>query len=250
MTIDRPLQEQEVQLRQLWQEAFGDTEAFIDLFFRTGYAPERCRTVSENGQVLSALYWFPCGCREQRVAYIYALATFRSARGRGLAKKLMEDTHAHLKELGFAGCVLCPSEPGLVPYYETLGYKTFCGRSYVCCEAGEPVEVRCLTPEIYETVRAWMLPQGYVVQSGEQLTYLTGFNRLYVGTGFALTARREGDKLVVAEAFGEKIPMAGIVAALGCREGRFPVPGDAPFAMCRGLTEGFAQPTYFGLAFD
>lgn len=250
MTIDRPLPEQEGMLRQLWQEAFGDTEVFIELFFRTGFSPERCRVVSEDGRVLSALYWFSCYCREQRVAYIYALATRESARGRGLAKKLMEDTHAHLKKLGFSGCVLCPSEPGLVPYYEKLGYQTFCGRSYIRCQAGEPVDVRCLKPEIYETVRAWLLPPGYVVQAKEQLEYLAGYNRLYVGVGFALAARREGDKLVVAEAFGEKIPMAGIVAALGCREGSFPVPGDTPFAMCRGLTEDFETPTYFGLAFD
>ena len=58
MTIEfrQPRPEEEASLRALFTEAFGDA-AFTDLFFRTGYAPERCRAAFE-GALLAALHWF------------------------------------------------------------------------------------------------------------------------------------------------------------------------------------------------
>ena len=43
MTIEfrTPRPSEEASLRDLFTEAFGDA-AFTDLFFRTGYGPERC----------------------------------------------------------------------------------------------------------------------------------------------------------------------------------------------------------------
>ena len=61
MTIDRPLPEQLPQLRGLWKEAFGDTDAFLDIFFHRAFSRNRCRCVTLNGQVVAALYWFDCG---------------------------------------------------------------------------------------------------------------------------------------------------------------------------------------------
>ena len=43
MKIDHPVPEQYQQLVQLWKEAFGDTEEFIDGFFCTAFSPARCR---------------------------------------------------------------------------------------------------------------------------------------------------------------------------------------------------------------
>ena len=60
MTIDSPKIDQLPQLRALWKEAFGDTDAYLDSFFTLGFSPERCRCVTEDGQVSAALYWFDC----------------------------------------------------------------------------------------------------------------------------------------------------------------------------------------------
>ena len=43
---DRP------RLTALWQEAFGDTTAYIDAFFETAYAPERSRVALIDGEIM------------------------------------------------------------------------------------------------------------------------------------------------------------------------------------------------------
>ena len=60
MTIDLPAPDQIPQLRVLWQAAFGDTDAFLDIFFHRAFAPERSRCITQDGRVVAALYWFDC----------------------------------------------------------------------------------------------------------------------------------------------------------------------------------------------
>ena len=109
-------------LKKLWQEAFGDPESFIDGFFTTGYCPERSMTIEEDGMPIAALYWFDGHTNGKKMAYIYAVATAKAQRGKGLCKTLMEDTHSHLKNLGYAATILVPGEKGLFAMYEKMGY--------------------------------------------------------------------------------------------------------------------------------
>lgn len=46
-------------LRELWKEAFGDGDSFLDQFFSVAFAPERSRVAVVDGAVGAALYWFP-----------------------------------------------------------------------------------------------------------------------------------------------------------------------------------------------
>ena len=39
MIIKPPSKEEIPQLRTLWQEAFGDSDAFLDIFFSNAFAP-------------------------------------------------------------------------------------------------------------------------------------------------------------------------------------------------------------------
>jgi len=54
MTIDYPTEA--VGLRQLWKEAFGDSDAFLDIFFNHGYSRRRCRCITDGGTVGVRLY--------------------------------------------------------------------------------------------------------------------------------------------------------------------------------------------------
>ena len=60
-------------LRRLWKEAFGDTDEFLDAFFSTGFSPDRCRSITMEGETAAAAYWLPCVCQGQPFAYIYAV---------------------------------------------------------------------------------------------------------------------------------------------------------------------------------
>ena len=120
MTIDSPKIDQLPQLRALWKEAFGDTDAYLDSFFTLGFSPERCRCMTEDGQVSAALYWFDCSCQGARLAYLYAVATAENRRGVGLCRLLMDNTHAHLKKAGYAGAILVPASASLRQMYEKI----------------------------------------------------------------------------------------------------------------------------------
>ena len=143
MRIDFPVPAQYSQLMALWQEAFGDSEEFVDGFFCTGFAPSRCRCVTEKGNVVGALYWFDALYAKQRFAYIYAVAVKKTHRGKGICTALMEDTHTHLKLRGYEGVLLMPQNEALRAMYDNLGYVECTRMDKLICEAGsEAVALR------------------------------------------------------------------------------------------------------------
>ena len=109
-------------LRELWKKAFGDTDEFLDLFFSTAYAPDRCRCILQGDAVQSVLYWFDCELEGQKIAYIYAVATDPACRGRGLCRMLMEDVMDVLRERGYAAAMLLPQEEWLIRMYAGMGF--------------------------------------------------------------------------------------------------------------------------------
>lgn len=236
-------------LKQLWKAAFGDDDGFIDLFFATAYAPERCRFLEADGQLAAALYWFDCECNGAKYAYLYAVATDPAHRGKGLCRKLMAQTHAHLRSCGYAGVILVPGEPGLFDMYRKMGYRVMGGMDSITCPAGRITAIRQASISEYAAARQTFLPEGGVTQEGEGLAFLAGYAALYTGADFVLAAVREGQALLGLELLGNADAAGGIVAALGCTEGRFRIPGKSRFAMYCPLSDSPA-PKYFGLAFD
>lgn len=251
MRIDFPEKDSAPARRRLWQEAFGDTDAFLDTFEKTAFSSDRCRCVTEDGELLAALYLFDCTYGGVRAAYLYAVATAAAHRGRGLCRALMEDTHAHLAARGYAGTILVPGEASLFSFYERLGYRPFGGvRNFPCDAASNGTAVREIGVDEYAHLRRQYLPDGGVVQQEENLAFLAAQATLYAGDGFVLAARREGDALRGVEWLGDAEKAPAVVRALGCRSGSFRTAGEEPFAMYRPLTEGAEMPSYFGLAFD
>ena len=173
MIIDHPIASQENALRELWKEAFGDTDAYLDLFFRTAYSPRRCLCAREGENPASAVYWLDCSCRGAKLAYIYALATKKTHQGRGIARALMEQVHKTLQGQGYAGVLLVPGTRELFDYYTRLGYQR-CTRiqEFVCAGAADEVQLRRITAEEFARQRRdllSLLEPGGVIQEGESL---------------------------------------------------------------------------------
>lgn len=243
MRADYPTPEQQDGLRRLWQESFGDSDAFLDGFWGTAFAYDRCRCISTNGEIAAALYWLDCRCDGAPMAYIYAVATARLHRGQGLCRALMEDTHSLLKRLGYAGCILVPGEKELFAMYEKMGYTCCGGMDTIPRSAGAPVLLREVTADEYGTLRKAYLPEHGVLQDG--LDFLSTYAKFYAGEDFILAAT---DTLGL-ELLGNADAAPGILGALGKKSGRFRVPGTAPFAMFHPFAD-VPTPGYFGLAFD
>ena len=248
MIIDQPTET--AGLRQLWKEAFGDTDAFLDIFFARGYDPKRCRCIREQGKVVAALYWFDCSLDGRKIAYLYAVATAKSHRGQGLCHRLMADTHALLRAEGYAGAILVPGEGGLFRFYAAMGYQTIpCIRQGQYTPSDPCTAVTRLSVDAYAELRRQLLPKNAVVQEGENLSFLSEIATLYGGSGWVMAASTQGEDLTAMEFLGDTAEIPGILAALGKKSGSFRTPGNDPFAMYLPFDGGTA-PAYFGLAFD
>ena len=250
MTIDFPKKEQISQLRALWKEAFGDTDAYLDSFFALGFSQERCRCIIENGQVTAALYWFDCSCQNARLAYLYAVATSENRRGKGLCRQLMDNTHAHLKAAGYDGAILVPASDALRQMYTKMGYSPATQINELPCAAGEKAAtLKLLERDEYEHRRLELLPPGGVVQAGPMTALLADQCSLWSGQDFLLAAWMEDGVLHAEELLGNTGAAPEILKALGAETGIFRVPGnEQDFAMYLPFSPCCPKPGYFGIS--
>ena len=252
MTFEHPRQEQISQILALWKEVFGEYDGFWELFLDAAFQPEHCRCITEEGSVIAGLCWFDCSCGQDKIAYIYAVVTDPGHRGKGLCRKLMEDVHNLLKQQGYDSVLLVPADEGLREMYRKMGYADCTRVSEISCAAGDTeAEIRNVTCEEYAALRRQLLPEGSVVQEGNNLTFLAAQTQLFAGEDFLLSAWPESDTLHGTELLGNAESAPGILKALGYRKGTFQIPGeDKPYAMIHKLSQKAVTPKYFGFSFD
>ena len=251
MIINEPQFTDLPHLRNLWMEAFEDSKEFWFYFIHKAKPLRCCRCVWEGQTLAAALYWFDCTWEGKKLAYLYGVATAAAFRGRGLCRALMENTHAHLKELGYDGCILVPGGPELFEMYRKMGYSTCtCVREFTCT-SGEAISVRPLTAEEYTLLRRQFLPAGGVLQEGKTIDLLESQCKFYAGEHFLALCSADKQTLIVSELLGDANAAPGLLGALGYTQGKFRVPGEEkPFAMYHPLTDDTSAPSYFGLAMD
>ncbi len=257
LEISTPDNTQIPALRQLWKEAFGDSDAFLDTFYTTAFCKDRCLCVSSHTDVVAALYWFDCSFADKPVAYIYAVATAKACQKQGLCHKLLKNTHQHLKSLGYTGALLVPGDRDLFHLYEGMGYQTACYMRQFSCTASTSHPdtsqfLRRIEKAEYATLRRRFLPVNGVIQESENLDFLEKQMDFYAGEDFLLTACIENNALYGTELLGNTDIAPQILQALGCQKGTFRTPGkDTPFAMYYTFDKtNPIAPAYFGLAFD
>ena len=246
-------------MRNLWKEAFGDSDEFLDSFFDISFAPERCRVVASGKEALGALYIFDCEHQNKKIAYIYAVATRKSARGQGICKNLMENTHRYLADKGYAGAILVPSEPTLFDFYAKLGYKTCTAVCEFDAEASNSaVALKKIEKSEYINSRRVFLPQNSVSQENYNIEFLATYASFYKGENFLLAAYKADGKLRGIELLGDANAAPSILRALECDKGTFRAPpsentdiaSTRPFAMYFSIDKNISPPEYFGIAFD
>lgn len=253
MNIKSPQNTDIPALRKLWREAFGDTDEFLDVFFNSVFNVKRAMCVATGNEIVGALYWFNCEHREDCVAYIYAVATAKEYRGRGICHKLMEYTHTYLANLGYKGAVLVPGNRELFAFYGSMGYGLFgFVKEYKCTAGTETVKLTEIDEMEYAQLRREFLPEGGIVQENENIDFLSTYAKFYKGTDFILVGRKEGDFFQGIELLGNEKKSSEIIKTLGCREGMFRTVGECKaFAMyCPLSEEKIETPKYFGLPFD
>ncbi len=289
MTIKCPTREDIPGLRRLWQQAFGDGDAYLDAFFSTGFSPERCLFA---GDAQAACYWLDCSCRGQKIAYLYAVATAEDRRGQGLCRALMSRVKEVLREQGYAGILLVPGSEALRAMYRKLGFcnattlREFSATALPSPEAPCLAEANSLRPlrghlpqrgrqmapslrelsamptegveeilqslsaEAYAQARQALLPEGAAIEGPEFFRFLATQASFYRFGDAIFVCIREQDHLFIPELLGDEGCICQILTALGCTHATARTPGPGTdWAMYCPLTPGTA-PTHFSLALD
>lgn len=238
------------ELRSLWKEAFGDSEAFMDDFFSVAYDQSRCRSIRKDGKTVSALYWFDVDMGSHKMAYLYGVATLSQYRGQGIAAYLIEKTCKQLQEKGYSGVLLVPGSEQLFEYYRRLGFFACTTIDERTCVAQDSMLLRPVNKEEYAMLRRQLLPYRGVEQEGAFLELLERQYSLFAGDGFLLCAAVNGDKAFIPEFLGDECMLPAVIGGLGVQSARVRMPGQGrSFSMYRPLNCN-APPLYFGLAMD
>ncbi|MBO5836677.1 MAG: GNAT family N-acetyltransferase [Oscillospiraceae bacterium] len=250
MIIKKPIPEDISALRELWKEAFEDTDTFLDKFFSAGFSADRCRILTVKGQLAAALYWFDCSWNGKKVAYLYAVATKKAFQGQGLCRALITDTHNHLKQLGYRGAALVPANAGLFSLYGKFGYESFCPMTtHTIAPGKDKAALSSISWEDYEALRRPYLPENTLLQEGKTLAFLSTFARFYRGENCLLCGYEEKGSFSVCEYFGSEDRLPEIAAAFGTHI-TVRLPGGSNSAMYYPLDSSADLPAYLGLTLN
>lgn len=250
MTINAPEMQDIPALRNLWKEAFEDTDAFLDLFFEKGFSFDRCRLLKTENTV-AALYWFDCRWKNKKVAYLYAIATKKAFQGQGLCRALMADTHKHLQALGYAGAALVPANEGLFSLYKKLGYESFCPMDTVTIKAEETKISLCpIDAATYGKLRKELLPDDAIIQEGATLNFLEGFGSFYrMDSGIACLSK-EDETLYIQEYLADPKEIPALTYCLKAKKAQVRLAGKTASAMYLPLDNSQELPSYLGISLN
>jgi len=112
--------------RELWKQAFGDTEAFMDLYFGRIYKSEYNITCQINRHVVAALQTLPYTMlyhgEEISTAYMSGVSVDLDYRRQDIGNNLMRQAHFSIYYKGAVFASLIPAEPWLYGWYGKCGY--------------------------------------------------------------------------------------------------------------------------------
>ena len=121
-------------LEELWEEAFGERDTYFDDFFAKHFKPQNSLIALEGDEVLAMLHTVKTAVQGMPARYLYAVATKRAFRGRGIFTALHQALSA---ECGQEVFFLIPEEESLRGFYHRFGYEDAFTRPVLRAARGE-----------------------------------------------------------------------------------------------------------------
>ncbi len=243
----------------LWQEAFGDAKEDIDpclnafkddLFV---YQKEDC--------IVAMFMLLPLTRGSEDGYYIYAVATLKSARGQGIATKLLDYAKEKTEKGNKAFLALVPAKPALFDFYEKRGFTAgtlMRKKTYKKDElADTSLSIRPVTPHAYFILRENFFKNvsltAWSAEMLEKIENIYGECFYEASDGSFCMAYAIGDKLIIPEICLNDATAEEVVSALAkpfnvtCAEAVLLDKNGEPFAMF--YPSNFAD-SYFNIAIN
>lgn len=114
-------------LKEIWKEVFGDSDSYINLYFREKFNPEKTFVFRSKETITSALYYSDVSLSDNnstvKAAYICGISTISTERGKGQASLLINECINELKENNYDIAFLIPASPSLFKFYKKFGFE-------------------------------------------------------------------------------------------------------------------------------
>jgi predicted acetyltransferase len=109
------------QVWDMWKTVFGDSDEYMELYFRHKYRHDQTLLYMEGEKAVSSLqmlpYWFSFCGKEIPVLYLMGVCTLPEARRRGYTKQLLLRSFEIAKERDIPLILLVPQEEWLFHFY-------------------------------------------------------------------------------------------------------------------------------------
>lgn len=117
-------------VRDMWKICFGDSDAYMDIYFYHKYRNENTLIYLEDKKPVASLqmliYKLTFHGSEINVAYLSGLCTLPTYRNRGYMRRLILKSFQVAKEREIPLMILVPQDRGVMSYYERFGFaQTF-----------------------------------------------------------------------------------------------------------------------------
>lgn len=139
----RPSTPDEIPLQKdLWKKCFGDSDAYIDIFYQKFCTAEQVLVVEDEGEIDSMLAVLPSSIAfpdgtSAPVGYVYALSTSPYMQGKGHARQLLRYADEFMQKRGMKAMTLVPASPSLHRFFENVGMEEcFSTRKYETLSSG------------------------------------------------------------------------------------------------------------------
>lgn len=120
--------ENKTELKELFKEIFHESDSFTDIIFEKKLSKSDIFTIKENGKILAFAYGIPCFYKTddtlKNCIYIYGVGVRKEYRGKGYAKKIMDNISDFYKDKSIDFLYLVPATKELFFMYEKMGFDT------------------------------------------------------------------------------------------------------------------------------
>lgn len=118
------------QVYDMWKTVFGDSDEYMEIYFREKYRNENTLIYFESGKAVSSLQMLPFDFSfhgsEIPVAYFSGLCTLPEARQKGFMGSLIKKSFGEMDEKGIPLAILVPQDKTVMKFYRQFGFtQTF-----------------------------------------------------------------------------------------------------------------------------
>ena len=118
------------QVYDMWKTVFGDSDEYMEIYFREKYRNENTLIYFESGKAVSSLQMLPFDFSfhgsEIPVAYFSGLCTLPEARKKGFMGALIKKSFGEMDEKGIPLAILVPQDKTVMKFYRQFGFtQTF-----------------------------------------------------------------------------------------------------------------------------